>query len=371
MRVLHLLKTSYGGAWAFRLMREQVKQGLEVHVATPIDDGPLISWYKEWGIKTHAINYSLKQLLKNRRELRTIVEEVKPDIVHSHFVLTTIIMRMSLRDNPVKRIFQVPGPLHLEHFIYRNIDVMLAQKQDYWIPTCNWSYQRYIKSGIKPDHLLMSYYGGDGLTFEVKKGVLRKEFGLTDSDVVIAMVAYMYAPKHFLGQKRGIKGHEDFIDAMSILMQKYPNVHAFCIGGAWDGAVEYEKKLIAYGESKCPRLHFLGTRNNVLELYQDVNIAIHPSHSENLGGAGESLAMGVPTIATNTGGFPDIVIHGKTGLLVPVHSPAKIAEAVESMMQNMDWARDMAQKGKELVENNTKVQKTSKEVVDFYKQILK
>lgn len=369
MKVLHLVKTTYGGIWAFRLMREQVKQGLEVHVATPIDDGPMIPWYKEWGIKTHAINYSLKQLLKNRRELRAIVAEVKPDIIHSHFVLTTIIMRLALRRNPAKRVFQVPGPLHLEHFLYRNVDILLSQKQDYWIPTCNWSYQRYIKSGIKPNHLLMSYYGGDGLTYEVKKGVLRSELGLTDSDIIIAIVAFMYPPKRYLGQRRGLKGHEDFIDAMSIVMEKHSNVHAVCIGGAWNGATDYESKVIQYGTKKCPRIHFLGTRNNVLELYQDIDIAIHPSHSENLGGAGESLAMGVPTIATNTGGFPDIVIDGITGYLVPLNSPSSIAAAVEKMIQDPKHAKEMALVGQKKVLEDTDVRKTSVEVVNFYKKI--
>ena len=63
------------------------------------------------------------------------------------------------------------------------------------------------------------------------------------------MVAYMYAPKRFLGEKRGLKGHEDLIDAVSLIQDKYPNLHLVIVGGAWNGAIDYEKRLWLTGKS--------------------------------------------------------------------------------------------------------------------------
>lgn len=368
MIVLHLVKTSTGAGWALRQMRELVKSGIEVHVALPYG-GPHMQTYKDAGIKTHALTYSIKNYFSTASQLRKIVDEVQPDIIHSHFVVTTIIMRLALRKYPMPRIFQVPGPLHLEHFLFRKADIWTANKKDYWIPTCQWVFDTYKKNGIKENRMLLSRYGGERVPRDYTRGLLRGELGLKDTDIVVGMVAFMYPPKKYLGQKRGIKGHEDFIDAIAILSQKYDNLYGVCIGGAWNGAVGYEKQVRAYAAKRCPNVHLLGTRTNVPDLYQDFNVAVHPSHSENLGGAGESLYLEVPTVATNIGGFPDIVIDGQTGYLVPPKNPQALADAIEKMIQNPEQAKEMAREGKRLVCQQS-VYSTSKQVADFYKQLV-
>lgn len=370
MRSLHLIKTSYGANWAYRVMRDLVELGEEVHVAMPIN-GPLVPAYKEAGIIVHEINYSIFGSIKTMQKLREIVDEVSPDIIHSHFVITTLLMRLALRRNKTPRVFEVPGPLHLEHALYRFVDISTAQKGvDFWIPTCQWSYDTYLKCGIDKNRLFLTYYGGDLSDKNYKKGKLRKELNLKDSDIIVGMVAYMYAPKRFLGERRGLKGHEDLIDAISMIQDKYPNLHLVIVGGAWNGAVDYERKVVAYGHKHCKRIYFLGTRNDVPELYQDFNMVVHPSHSENLGGAGESLCLGIPTIATSVGGFPDIVIPEKTGFLVPPYSPKAIANAIEQVIHHPNKAKLLAHNGQAYVKEMLNSKNTSKAVFSFYREIL-
>lgn len=366
---LHLVKTSTGATWAFRLMRDLVLMGEEVHVAMPLD-GFLVSQYKEAGIIVHELNYSVKNFCTTIRKIRTIVNEINPDIVHSHFVLTTIFMRLALRKYKVPRVFEVPGPLHLEHFIFRSADLLTAQKStDFWIPTCKWSLERYLRAGVNEDRLFLTYYGGDLVDKQYKRGLLRAELGLSDSDIIVGMVAYMYAPKKILLEKRGLKGHEDLIDAVAMIQDKYPNLHLVFIGGPWVGAEKYEQKVIRYGHDRVRNVHFLGTRNNVPDLYQDLNFVVHPSHSENLGGAAESLMLAIPTIASNVGGFPDIVIPGKTGYLVEAHNPSAIADAIEQVLANPGDAIKMANYGKLYLRDLLDSKKTSKDVFDFYRII--
>ena len=62
MKVLHLVKTSTGAVWAFRLMRDLVQLGDEVHVAMPTD-GTLVQQYKDAGIIIHELNFSLKNVI--------------------------------------------------------------------------------------------------------------------------------------------------------------------------------------------------------------------------------------------------------------------------------------------------------------------
>lgn len=369
MRVLHLVKTSTGGMWAFRLMRELVLLGDEVHVAMPVD-GTLVQQYKEAGIVIHELNYSMRNAWGTIKQIRRVVDEVNPVIVHSHFVVTTLLMRLALRRRKVARVFEVPGPLHLEHTLYRNADVWTAQKKkDFWIPTCQWSYDKYKDCGIDDSRLFLTYYGGDLVDKNYQKGLLRSELGLSDDDIIVGMVAYMYAPKKYLGQKRGLKGHEDLIDAIALIQDKYPNLHLVMVGGPWAGAEKYESEVISYGKKKVHNVHFLGTRKNVPELYQDFDMVVHPSHTENLGGAGESLMLAVPTIASNVGGFPDIVIPGKTGYLTKPYDPDSIANAIETVIANPDEAKSLAENGKAYLHDLLDAKKTSKDVYDFYRLI--
>ena len=369
MKSLHLVKTSTGATWAFRVMRDLVQMGEEVHVAMPVD-GILVQQYKDAGINVHELNYSMRNALSSIRQIRKVVDEVKPEIVHSHFVLTTLLMRIALRNYNIPRVFEVPGPLHLEHFIYRNIELYTAQKnKDFWIPTCKWSLEKYKSCGIDDNHLFLTYYGGDLVDKHYQKGLLRKELGLKSSDIVVGMVAYMYAPKKFLGEKRGLKGHEDLIDAVAIIQDKYPNLHLVFIGGPWVGAEKYEQEVISYGKSKVRNVYFLGTRRNVPDLYQDFDMVVHPSHSENLGGAAESLMLAVPTIASNVGGFPDIVIPEKTGYLSEPYNPRSIANAIEQVIANPIKAKQMAEYGKTYLRELLNAKKTSRDVYNFYRLI--
>lgn len=369
MKVLQLLKTSEGATWALRQMCELVKLGVEVHVLLPYG-GKLIEKYKKANIFVHYWNPSLKKFSESKTALRKVVAHVNPDIIHSHFVLTTIIMRLALRDSKIKRIFQVPGPLHLENFFFRNLDIILAQKIDYWVGSCLWTNSRYKRSGISANRLFLSYYGSDIKYKRVKKTNYLHELLNLDKDVIIiGMVAYMYAPKRYLGQTRGLKGHEDFIDAISILEKKYPNIHGVCVGGAWDDT-RYETKVKEYAKKKTSNVHFLGTRNDIPELYSDMFCVVHPSLSENLGGAAESLAVGVPTIATNIGGFPDIVIEGETGLLISPRSPKEIAKAVESLINGDYDIEKLVANGIKRVDQLLDIKNTAKSMYDIYNNIL-
>ncbi|WP_455668054.1 glycosyltransferase family 4 protein [Phocaeicola sp.] len=372
MKVLQLLKTSTGAIWALRQMRELVNLGVEVYVAMPLG-GTLVPLYKEAGVKICYMDFSLKDLLKSCRDLRRIVKMVDPDIIHSHFVITTLVMRLALRNDKRPRIFQVPGPLHLENYFFRNLELILRQKNDFWVGSCKWTNERYRKSGIKNDKIYLSYYGTDvHRGYNYIKGKLKKEIlGLKDDDILVGIVAYMYAPKKILGQKRGLKGHEDLIDAIALLKNKYPNLYCVCIGGPYNGAVKYEYKLKEYANRKVPgRILFTGTLHSVSEVYNDLFCVIHPSLSENLGGAAESLLLGVPTISSNVGGFPDIVIDRVTGVIVPPKNPLSIANAIEGMINHTYDTESMVEEGKKRTLMLMDINNSVRTIYSIYKQII-
>ena len=377
MKVLQLVKTSVGAVWALRQMRELVSRGVEVHVAVP-PGGPLADAYESAGVVVHPIQTGLpveKPWLWPRLfdDFRGLVDDVRPQIIHSHFVGTTLTMRLALgRNHDTPRVFQVPGPLHLEHFAFRHGEFRLAGPADRWIASCRWTRDCYRRLGAAEERVFLSYYGTELQKIDrPASGMLRRELKVDAGTKLVGMVAFMYPPKRFLGQRRGIKGHEDFIDALQICTARKLPLRGVVIGGVWNGAESYEKRLRAYGRKRLgDNVHFLGTRDDVHDIYGDLDVAVHPSHSENVGGACESLIHAVPTIATDIGGFPDVVRPGETGWLVPSKQPSKLADAVMQALQDPLEAKQMALAGQCLVRRMFDIQNTAAEVHGIYHQIL-
>lgn len=244
--------------------------------------------------------------------------------------------------------------------------------------SCRWTNTRYEKSGISRNRLFLAFYGTEREKLpspgtQQRIGILRKELKLTSDDILVGMVAYMYAPKRFLGQRHGLKGHEDFIDAIAMLREDNPKIHGVCVGGAYNEKSKwYEEQVRKYAHKKCPDgMFFTGTRSDVFDIYPDFDLAVHPSHSENLGGAIQSLLMGIPTIASEVGGFPDIVIPGETGLLIPPKNPNAIAEAIKEGLDNIEKMRKMALNGQTMICEGFTADVTTLAVLEAYKVILR
>ncbi len=376
MKVLHLVKTTAGATWALLQMAELVKQGVEVHVVLPSYSGKA-SLYEKAGIKVHVIDMDISlRLILNViplvKTFRKLLKEIQPDIIHSHFFGTTIVMRLAMKGLKIPKIFQVPGPLHLEHFFFRWIEILVSDKNDYWVASCEWTKKKYQSLVADEKRIYLSYYGTDTTPF-VRSDMtyLRNELGLPAAAKIIGMVAYMYPPKYYIGQKRGLKGHEDLIDAVSIINNTYQNVKLVFIGGAWAGAKRYEKSVIAYGKKRLGKnVFFLGTRSNVTKLYSGFDIAVHPSHSENVGGAVESLLMKVPTITSNVGGFPDLIKHKETGLLAESKNTSDLAQKILFYLEFPQRARQNSEKGRALATYLFDIKRTSKEINEIYQAIL-
>lgn len=378
VRVLHLVKTAVGGHWAYRQMRELRKLGVDVHVAMP--DGPLTPLYSAAGVNVHVadFDFQVQRPWRQRQlsaQLIALVDRIRPQLIHSHFVGTTLTMRFALgRHGSVPRLFQVPGPLHLEHRLFRTMEVASAGAADFWIGSCQWTCDAYRRAGIAGERIFLSYYGVDldGPQAQVGRGTRhRLRSGQSDRSKVAGLVAYMYAPKWYLAQTRGIKGHEDFIDALEICRREEPELIGLFVGGAWGTATRYQSRVVRRGlRSDAVRNRFLGTRNDVRDLYSTLDVAVCPSHSENVGAAVEALLCGVPTVATRVGGLPDVVRHGETGWLVPPRDPRALADAILDAVGNPDKAADLARRGQALAREMFDVRKTAAEISCMYRQIL-
>ena len=377
MKVLHIVKTAIGANWAYEQVRVLRSLGIQVVVALPSDTQGFAPKYRKAGATVVRANLDLParepwRILKTLGICRALVESVQPDLIHTHHVGTTFVVRLALgKRSPIPRVFQVPGPLHLEHSLFAALDVHSAGPQDQWIATCEWTHRKYRELGISSDRVFLSYSGTDLEPFrETRTGKLRRELGISPETPLVGMVCYIYAPKWFLGQLRGLKGHEDFLQALRRVREIRPEVRGVIIGGAWGRAEWYEKRLCRLGGQLCDgSLTFLGTRTDVPALYPDLDVAVVPSHSENVGGAVEPLLSGVPVVATNVGGLPDLILPDETGWLTPARKPEALAHSILEALGNREEARRRALAGQKLARRLFNVEMTGREINTIYQKV--
>jgi glycosyltransferase involved in cell wall biosynthesis len=380
MKVLHIVKTAVGANWAYEQVRVLCSLGIEVVVALPSDTEGLAPKYREAGATVLRANLDFParepwRIPATLRACRQLVADVRPDLIHTHHVGTTFVARLALgKNSPIPRVFQVPGPLHLEHRFFAWLDIALAGPRDSWIATCDSTQEKYRQHRVAPDRVFLSRAGMRIAQVHSRKNDnLRRELGIPLDAPVVGMVAHMYAPKFFLGQTRGVKGHEDFIAALALIKKTRPDVRGVIVGGSWQkSGVWYEKRLHSLGEKICgSNLIFLGHRTDLDEVSGLFDVAVQPSHSEAVAwSVAELLQRNVPVVATKVGGLPEMILDGETGWLVPPRNPPAIARAVLDALANPEEARRRTPNGAELACFLLDVEKTAREIAALYVKVL-
>jgi glycosyltransferase involved in cell wall biosynthesis len=380
MRVLHVVKTSEGAVWAAREVAALVSRGLDVHVAIPDLRGAAMGEWRRSGARLHVCSLDLParapwKLAAACRDARRFVDAVNPDLIHSHFVGNTLLLRLALgKNHEIPRVFQVPGPLHLEHRPFRALDLATAGPRDFWIGTSRYIVDAYARAGAPAGRVFLSYHGGSASNPEVvRNGGLRRRLGIADHEYVVGNANYMYPPKAYLGQKTGIKCHEQVIDALRIVLEKRSDVTGVLIGGVFGKGRWYEQRLRNRARAaRGGRIHMPGYMNGeqIAASWADFDCAVHIPLSENCGGVLDPLLASVPTIAARVGGLPELVRDGATGKTVSGSDPVELAAAILEVLDRIGEYRALAANGRALVREMFDVRRTAEEVLGIYRHIL-
>jgi len=379
VRILHIVKTSGGAMWAALQALELARLGVDVHVAVPAAEGSSMQlWQQAAAIHVAPLDFPARspwRLPFVCARARALVNAVRPDIIHAHHAGPALVMRHALgKRHLVPRIFQVPGPLHLEHRLYRNWDLASAGPRDYWIASSRCIWNHYLRAGVEPARTFLSYYGFRTAGFsQTRSNLLRRRLGIPTDAFVTGNVSFIYAPKYYLGQRTGLKRHEDLIAALGLVLRAHPGPVGVLAGGPWGKAAHYQDRLrrladkVGKGRILMPgALPF----SDVQACWPDFDCAIHVPMSENCGGVVEPLLAGVPTIAGDVGGLPEVVMHDITGMLVPIRNPEALARAILKVVADPERYRVMARLGGLLVAEMFDVRRTAGEVHQVYRHIL-
>ncbi len=125
-------------------------------------------------------------------------------------------------------------------------------------------------------------------------------------------------------------------------------------------------------------------RDEIIALYSGAEVFVCPSIYEPFGIINlEAMACGTPVVASAVGGIPEVVVHGETGLLVPVEQNKEapfepvsadsfafnLAEAINELMRDEARRRDMAREARRRVEENFSWEVIARKTADLYRVV--
>ena len=100
-------------------------------------------------------------------------------------------------------------------------------------------------------------------------------------------------------------------------------------------------------------------------------VAVYPYRSSTQSGALQvAYTFGRPVVATEVGGLPEAVEHGRSGFLVPAYSPPELADGILKLVMNPDLAKVMGQYARHLSETRFSWKSVARKILRVYDQIL-
>ena len=174
----------------------------------------------------------------------------------------------------------------------------------------------------------------------------------------VGMIARMNAPS---------KNHALFLRVAAVLCCKFDDIEFVLAGdGPLRPELERQSKALGLGD----RVHFLGDRRDIPAILASVDVSVLPSSSESLSNAIlESMAAGVPVVATRVGGNTEIVTHDR-GRLVAAGDEQGLVEAVENLLLNPPMRADLGHNAKVFTRANFTMQHMRRRHEELYEELL-
>lgn len=332
------------------LMRGLAELGQDVTLAAPAG-GALFE--RSADLPIERVAWRGTSSLLSVLELRKIVAGGRFDIVHSHASRAhgaTAVARLGLR---------------ARHVVSRRVDFDVARG-----PWGRWKYlhgaDAYIaisdgvravleRGGVPPGAITVAPSGIDleKLSRVRDPGYLREEFKLVPGVPVIVNVAAL-APH---------KAQSVLLDALHLLGATQA-FRCFVVG---EGGLRAD--LEAKASSLSLAVTFTGFRDDALEFIRLADIFVMSSRLEGLGTSiMDAQALGAPVVATRTGGIPEIVEDGETGLLAEPGNSRSLADALARMLRDAEL-RDSCRRHAQLQSARYDYGRTVYKTLDVYRRL--
>ncbi len=155
-----------------------------------------------------------------------------------------------------------------------------------------------------------------------QKRVLRQNLGIDDKTRLVVSVANLHA----------LKDHETLLRAVREVITQVPDVIFWLVG---DGPRRPHLELLNAELGLQEQVRFLGMRPDAVSLVAAADLFVLSSFSEGLPiSIVEAIALGLPVVATDVGGVREAIADGVEGLLVPMSSPDRLAQAMITLLND-------------------------------------
>ncbi|MBI3545217.1 MAG: glycosyltransferase [Gammaproteobacteria bacterium] len=211
--------------------------------------------------------------------------------------------------------------------------------------------QYLIGAGVPAEHIVSVPTGINLKRFNPARADLadvRNRFNIPRENFVIGIVAVLRFPK----------GHRFLLQALQKLLPEFPRLQLLIVG---TGPQEHNI-LNQIAELKLEKnVLMLGQQDNIPSILKALDAFVLPAQEEALGTAlVEAIAMGVPVIATQIGGIPEVV--GDAGLLFPSEDVDALVSHLRRLIRSPDLAARMRAQGmlraRELYDENRMIRRT-------------
>ena len=319
MRILHIVEhlreLGNGGVnVAVDLACLQAKSGYDVAIASR--GGEYEALLKQYGVQCFSLEQSkkLKEFIAGTRQYQNIVDNFKPDIVHTHTMIGASMAKLVKLFRGKAQYFLV-STVHNE-FQRSSILMGLADR----VIAVSTSVERSMNRKGIPKHKLRIIFNG---TIDSPRTRPLSDYeALPLARPAITSVAGMHLRKGLI----------ELVQAFTQIAEKIPEAHLYLVGNGPDRTlIETEAKKT----SVANRIHFEGFQAEPQRYLLATDIFVLASHREPFGLAiSEAREAGCAIVASNVDGIPDVMEHGKAGILVPPANSKVLADTLLKLLND-------------------------------------
>lgn len=290
-------------------------------------------------------------------KLSRIIKELKPAIVHAHDPHGVALASLALSFSTSR---QGPGlvaarrvAFHLKAHAFSR---WKHHQVDCFIAASEAIHQILIGDGIDPSNVVTVYEGIDVQRLQAEPTAnIHAEFWLPTHAPIVGAV----------GALTQEKGHRHLIDAAALVVREVPDAR-FVILGEGDLRSALERQVRDLHLDKHVILP--GFRADILSFVQAFDVFVMCSLHEGLGTSLlDAMACSKATVASDTGGIPEVVAHGETGLLVPPRNHHALASAIAQLLKDADRRDAMGRAGLERVKKIFSAERMVEKTLDVYR----
>ena len=291
--------------------------------------------------------------------LSRLIKQLQPDVLHAHdphgVAMAALALSMStqLAKPPLVAARRVDFHMKnnaLSRWKYRQVDCFICASDAIR--------RMVIADGVPPARAVTVYEGIDlGHVDAAPPADLHAELWLPHQAPIVGNVAALVPHK----------GQRHLIEAAAIVVTKVPDAR-FVIAGEGELRPALERQIKDHRLEK--HVFLTGFRPDILSIHKGFDIFVMSSVTEGLGTSLlDAMACGKPIVATTAGGMPEVVVDGRTGLLVPPRDHVAMADAIVRLLRDESARQEMAAAGLARVRARFSAERMVQDTLEVYRRV--